>query len=87
MECSFAIGNRTLVQALIKALRHQHAKGAWLATYCTSNFLLAEAGLLDSRYATPPGPRPVILPGVTCGYACSSSSRKACFAPGPLRPT
>jgi len=60
VECSFAIGNRTLVQALIKALRHQHAKGAWLATYCTSNFLLAEAGLLDSRYATPPplGPDP-----------------------------
>jgi transcriptional regulator GlxA family with amidase domain len=46
------IGRREQVTALSSALRHQRKAGALLAAYCTGNYLLAEAGLLDGRVAT-----------------------------------
>jgi transcriptional regulator GlxA family with amidase domain len=46
------IGRRTQITALSSALRHQRKAGAVLAAYCTGNYLLAEAGLLDGRAAT-----------------------------------
>lgn len=46
------IGRRALIVALSSALRHQRKAGAVLASYCTGNYLLAEAGLLDGVVAT-----------------------------------
>ena len=46
------IGRRAQLIALSSALRRQRKAGAVLATYCTGNYLLAEAGLLDGRAAT-----------------------------------
>jgi transcriptional regulator GlxA family with amidase domain len=46
------IGRREQLIALTSALRHQRKAGAMLATYCTGNYVLAEAGLLDGRAAT-----------------------------------
>jgi transcriptional regulator GlxA family with amidase domain len=40
------------LNALSSALRRQRKAGAVLAAYCTANYLLAEAGLLDGRVAT-----------------------------------
>lgn len=38
--------------AMLDWLRHQHQRGATLASICTGAFLLAETGLLDQRLAT-----------------------------------
>lgn len=46
------IGRQGLVSALCSALRRQREAGAVLAAFCTGNYLLAEAGLLDGRVAT-----------------------------------
>lgn len=46
------ISRRALIVALSSALRHQRKAGAVLASYCTGNYLLAEAGLLDGEAAT-----------------------------------
>jgi transcriptional regulator GlxA family with amidase domain len=46
------VGRRAQLDALSSALRSQRKAGAVLAAYCTGNYLLAEAGLLDGRVAT-----------------------------------
>jgi transcriptional regulator GlxA family with amidase domain len=46
------IGRTEQVKALSSALQRQRKAGAVLAAYCTGNYLLAEAGLLDGRVAT-----------------------------------
>jgi transcriptional regulator GlxA family with amidase domain len=46
------VGQREQLNALSSALRRQRKAGAVLAAYCTGNYLLAEAGLLDGRVAT-----------------------------------
>jgi transcriptional regulator GlxA family with amidase domain len=46
------VGRREQLNALSSALRRQRKAGAVLGSYCTGNYLLAEAGLLDGRVAT-----------------------------------
>ena len=43
------IGRREQLNELSSALRRQRKAGTVLAAYCTANYLLAEAGLLDGR--------------------------------------
>lgn len=46
------INRRAQVVALSSALRQQRRAGTIIASYCTGNYLLAEAGLLDGHVAT-----------------------------------
>jgi transcriptional regulator GlxA family with amidase domain len=46
------IARHELLDGLTSALKRQRKAGAVLAAYCTANYLLAEAGLLDGRVAT-----------------------------------
>lgn len=46
------LSRREQLSTLYSALRQQRKAGTVLAAYCTANYLLAEAGLLDGRVAT-----------------------------------
>ncbi|WER50089.1 helix-turn-helix domain-containing protein [Cupriavidus sp. WKF15] len=46
------LAREDLLNTLRSAIRSQHKAGAVVAAYCTGNYLLAEAGLLDGRVAT-----------------------------------